>query len=159
ILAKLVNDLLGRNDFTSAVNSEYIYDRFPHTPQIAKKKFLIGIFSKGSNVHNKELSQLFPSLARYIKIIKKTTLFRNGQKLKKYKNTSCVLQREESKIFRLIWKKLLNENIRFINIHDAVYVDRSNLEITHEIMTGVFDTMLKGVNARIKVESVGKPIE
>jgi len=62
-------------------------------------------------------------------------------------------------MFRLIWKKLLNEKIRFINVHDAIYVDKKDVDRTHEIMTEAFDKMLIGVNARIKVEELGKPIE
>ena len=99
-----------------------VYRQYPYERQNSKKQFPLSISSNSFTDHFEELSQQSPLFGRFILDILNTPLYRDGEVIESYKNTSSLLQRTESRIFRKIWEELLNAGIQFINVHDGIYV-------------------------------------
>ncbi|MFB6318402.1 hypothetical protein [Saccharicrinis sp. FJH54] len=150
LLAKMLLDEIGQNEFTMAVNSGDVYSYYPYERSNAKKQFLRSIFSNRYSKSFFELSRQFPSLGQYILKIQNTQMYRDGKKIPSYKNTSCILQRFESRLFRKIWSKLLNSEIQFINVHDGIYVSADKVEITKEIIEKILENELTGIRYYLK---------
>lgn len=153
ILAKLLYDAAGMNSFANAVNSGDIYDTYPYIRKNAKKQFLRSIFSRCSSKAYKELNVMHPKLGAYIRDIQEEKLYRDNVIVEKHKNTACLLQRAESRIFRNIWKRLLFEGVVFLNVHDAIYVDESKKQQAINIMNSILKKELYPINYNIQYEA------
>lgn len=68
---------------------------------------------------------------------------------KRYKNMSAILQRLESFMMRKVCKALSKSNIRYVLVHDAVYVEESKQELAKELMQSVINSFLE-VDFQIK---------
>ena len=150
ILSKIVLDEIGNNDFIDAVNNGDVYSSYPYERSNSKKQFLRSIFSNRFSGSFLELSSQFPQLGQFILDIQNIRLYRDGERIEPYKNTSCLLQRFESRIFRKIWDKLLKAEIQFINVHDGIYVSKEKENETRLIMEEVLSAELKGIKFTIK---------
>jgi len=149
LLAKILHDEIGDNEFTGAVNSGDVYSSYPYQRSNAKKQFLRSIFSNRYSGSYLELSRTFPSLAQFILELQNMKMYRDGERIESYKNTSCLLQRFESRIFRIIWEKLLKSGVQFINVHDGVYVAAHKKEEAKKIMESVLRKELSGIKFKI----------
>lgn len=154
ILSKIIYDKYGDNEFTDAVNNGDIYSLYPYSRKNAKAKFLRGIFANKHSNSFHELNQLFPSAGKTILELQKEKMYKGDEVLSCSKNTSCTLQRTESRIFRKIWDKLIFHDIRFINVHDCLYVDSSNKELVLDLFKGVLNTELAQTNYSINITSL-----
>ena len=149
LLGKLLVDEIGVNEFTGAVNSGDLYSSYPYERSNAKKEFLRSIFSNRFSGSFNELSIQFPSLGQFILDIQNIRMYRDREQIESYKNTSCILQRFESRIFRIIWDKLLKSGIQFINVHDGIYVAAHKKEEAKRIMESVLRKELQGVQFKV----------
>jgi hypothetical protein len=76
--------------------------------------------------------------------------------LKRHARLPQIMQQEESRVFRKIWKKLMHEDFVFLPVHDAVYVTRlqgKGVRIVRNVMRSILKYELD-VPAELNEEAV-----
>lgn len=142
LLGKILFEKLGTNEYSNWINEgKDIYIELQNKAGLqdreqAKKKFFEILFSKPS----KALELLFGSSVwiNWINEYKGLRIAENPHnKNKPHSNLAWLLQSTEVEIMVKIWKRLANENILFLGIHDEVIVKITDAERAHQIMSDV----------------------
>jgi len=131
-------------------------DKFKVSRDEAKVLNMRLLFGKIEDKSHKQFKKLFPAEGEFIEKIKTSkykglpskATFRFCKKLDEdghpkkqktnHKSLSCLLQQKESDLFQEIWKCLEKKKIQFIPVHDAVYLQKENVEEAKLIMNTVF---------------------
>ena len=121
--------------FTQDVENNCIYENISQRMNIsrgeAKIYFLQMMYCNFFSKMNAQFENLYPNAYAFSKACKLIPSTKQGNHipyLKRYKNLPMILQQSESKIFRALWYYLLDHNIRFFPVHDAVYVVRDDIQ-------------------------------
>ena len=138
IFGKLLEDLYGSNSFSDAVKEKDVYKYFGERNGItdryfAKKLMFRALFDRKGSEADLMFKEAFPDAYGFIENIKSICLPQNPS-WKWYSNLSFMLQREESGIFRNLWKELRIERIPFLTAHDSIIVEYQYQEIAKNIM-------------------------
>jgi len=158
ILAKVLNKAIGENDFSNWIFAgKDIYIILLEKLQLetrdqAKKLMFKILFGYPDN----KLAEIFGNAnwINWINWIKTEPLKSNPSSEKKPHNNLCwILQTIEVGIFTTIWKKLINNNIPFLSVHDEVIVKQSDYTTTYKI----FDDVMKGEFSYYKINVSNEP--
>lgn len=150
-LARTLNEVIGKNEFTSWVYSDKdVYLELLAKSDLpdrdtAKKKFLKTLFHHDLT----EITNLYGNSpwAEWITWYKSVPEPRN-KKTKDwntnpyYNNLAWLLQKIEVQTMRKVWKELAAVNIPFLTVHDSVIIKQTDhaqaLEIFHSVMKSEF---------------------
>ncbi|MFA5417031.1 MAG: hypothetical protein WC341_01095 [Bacteroidales bacterium] len=139
ILGKIMKEYFGANSFSDLVEKEDVYTHFGKLNGItqrseAKKLMFRALFDRKGSKADLMLKTAFSDSYEFIANIKSIKIGQNPS-LKGYSNLSFMLQREESGIFRDVWKTLITNNIPFLTAHDSIIVEKQNESMARQIMT------------------------
>lgn len=153
--AQLLFDEIGKNSFTSAINSGDIYDIIAKKHGLtsrasAKKEFYKTLF--GPIYMSEEFFSMFPDTKLWIKKVK-STYYENNPNSLKYTNLSMILQRYESTIMKKVWRELIENEIIFLTVHDSIIVKRKDFRKSNKIMKEVLKNTLTNVNVKINTKT------
>jgi hypothetical protein len=141
-------DIISTDNFHSAVARKMRIERWQ-----AKLMNYKLMFCKINNKAHKDFVSMFPVAGEELTKLKSTIykglpvkchtktikdsktgqakLDKNGNKIKVntyHKSASCKLQQEESKIMKEVWLELQRRKIKFLPVHDAVYIEKARSE-------------------------------
>lgn len=138
ILGKVANTLYGENSFSKSVINSDIYKLFGEMNGIMergeqKKLMFRALFDRQGSKADLMFKNAFPDLYPFILDFKTTLLCENPSK-KRYSNLAFMLQREETAIFREVWRNLINHKVAFLTAHDSIIVERENTDKALQIM-------------------------
>lgn len=138
IFGKLLEELYGSNSFSGVVKNEDVYMLFGLRNGIedrgmAKKFMFRALFDRTGSKADLMFKEAFPDAYKFVENIKGICLLQNPS-WKMYSNLSFMLQREESGIFRNLWKELMIERIPFLTAHDSIIVEYQFEEVAKIIM-------------------------
>lgn len=99
----------------------------------------------------KNMRGRFPEASAVMELIKSIHLNINPTK-DNYKNLSCLVYQEESRVFRRIWRKL-DEGIGwFLTCHDEITVPKTKTPHAHRIMNDILSEELGNIPFEIRPE-------
>lgn len=141
LLAKILYENINKNAFSDAINQgKDIYLMLMDKAQLqsrdeAKKRFFEILFSKP----NKQLSDLFDgeNWINWINKYKNTYETRNPHSEKRHTNLAWLLQSYEVRIMSAIWRKLAENTIPFLTVHDEIICRKSDVSDVERIMNSV----------------------
>ena len=143
ILATILEETIGENSFTNFIKSgNDVYSLLHENRNVGKKIMYNVLFGERTP---KQIKKLFPDVWETINSLKWTKQPLNPSP-KPYANLAYILQQRESKIFRILWDKLLKYRIAFVPIHDSIIIQNKHLTNAISIMN---DTLSKHI---IRVE-------
>ena len=138
LLGTILQQAVGTNSFSDAINAGTdVYVMLQETAKLpdrekAKKRFFEILFG----YPDKQLSQLFEG-ANWIEWINKYKLQtenRNPHKERTHTNLAWILQTLEVEIMTEIWRKLAENAIPFVTVHDEIIVPETALKQAEVIM-------------------------
>lgn len=139
-LAKILEEEMGENSFSNAINSGIdIYELMYGDREKGKGRIYYVFFGERMP---KEFYKTFPDAAPIVDMLKYRKTEGNNSD-KEYSNLAYILQREESKVFREVWKELIKNNISFIPVHDSIIVKEEDMNLSYEIMNNVISKYIK----------------
>jgi len=139
ILAKVLEDNIGENSFSSAIfRGEDVYIHIQKEAQLrtrddAKKYLFQLIFGKPMN----DIGRMFGGDTRWVEWIneyKSKTERNNPHKDKEHTNLAWLLQFSEVQVMTDIWTLLMKNHIPFLTIHDEILCRPADVKRTKEIM-------------------------
>jgi len=142
ILATVLKNSIGKNDFTTAVTeNEDIYTDLQdklhlNNRRSAKVAMFEMMFGSTKGKGQKIFDMYYPQAGRVIKQIKSKKNIHNPSK-KKYSNLAFLMQRTERAIFGEIWNELAKQNIIYLTVHDSIICKKSESEKVITIMESV----------------------
>ena len=107
----------------------------------AKKFMFRALFDRKGSAAELMFREAYPDVYPFIENIKSIYLTQNPS-WKWHSNLAYILQREESGIFRNLWRTLQKENIKFLTAHDSIIVEKANIEIAKAIMKKSMQTQI-----------------
>lgn len=142
ILAKVLKNSIGENDFTTAVTEkEDIYIDIQeklHLPNRSSAKTAMFEMMFGSTIGNGQriFDTFFPQAGRVVRQIKsKKNIYNPSDKI--YSYLAFLMQLTERKIFGEIWNELVKQNIVYLTVHDSIICKKSELSKVITIMEQV----------------------
>ena len=147
ILGRLLKGAIGKNDFSDWLESgEDIYKMIQHRTQLAsrdeaQKLFFEIMFAPSSNGIKEMFGQ--DDWVQYIQHVKRRKMKQNPHGERRHTNLSWLLQNQEVRMMRKVWKKLYNSDIVFLSIHDEIIVKDKQKHIAESIFTSVLDNEFK----------------
>lgn len=135
---------LGGSDFTDAVNqTDDIYSYFQFklglaSRDIAKTYVLKAINSRIESKEFQFFNKVFPIAGKKLHAIKCENLAENPNP-SRYTNVGFLMQQEESRIFRPVWKVLMDKGITIGTKHDCILVPSRKVEKAMRIITSEMD--------------------
>ncbi len=139
LLSLILIENIGKNEFSEWINQgEDIYLMFKEKLNLqsredAKTKFYEITFG----IPNERLGEMFGKVdwIQWINQVKSIALPQNpNSKTKAHSNLAWLLQSTEVRIMRVIWQKLIDNDILFLTVHDEIIVRASDLEESYNIM-------------------------
>ncbi len=139
LLSLILIENIGQNEFSEWINQgQDIYLMFKEKLKLqsredAKTKFYEITFG----MPNERLGEMFGNAdwIKWINDLKTTTLLQNpNSKTKAHSNLAWLLQSTEVRIMRIIWQKLIENDILFLTVHDEIIVRVSDLDESYKIM-------------------------
>lgn len=139
ILAKVLEDSIGKNDFSTAIfKGEDVYvhlQKVAHLPQRkdAKKYLFQLIFGKPMN----DIGRMFKGETKWVDWIndyKKKTEPNNPHKENMHTNLAWLLQYSEVQVMTDIWQKLMDKDIPFLTIHDEILCTQKDKDVVYDTM-------------------------
>jgi hypothetical protein len=166
ILAKFFLDNIGKNKFTDklnacAENGSDIYYFFKDYFELkdrnsAKNKFIQLLYRENFDYDfdHQALLDYFGEAGEFFDRLKTE---RNDFNIDlyhvEYYKTPCrILQRMESRIFKMIWHELKVNGIKFYTCHDSVHFNDKDTVVVNQIMNEILKIELSGVNFKLKLE-------
>lgn len=142
VLGKLLNQLIGANDFSKWINEgEDIYSVLQNKAQLksrdeGKELFFQMSFGKSDKELTKHFGQT--NWINTINAIKTKRIPENPHNVKKlHSNLSWLLQKHEVNTMTKIWLKLLSFNIPFLTVHDEIICKKSDLKKVESVFHSV----------------------
>jgi hypothetical protein len=139
ILAKLLEEHVGKNSFSSSVfKGDDVYLTLLHQNHSLKtrdeaKKFLYQlIFGQPLD----DIAQLFKGDVTWVKWInnyKTQHEERNPHARDTHTNLAWLLQTSEVEIMQKVWQKLMDKRLPFLTIHDDILVRRKDKNLVYQI--------------------------
>lgn len=139
LLSLILIENIGKNEFSEWINQgEDIYLMFKEKLNLqsredAKTKFYEITFG----IPNERLGEMFGKAdwIQWINQVKSMALPQNpNSKTKAHSNLAWLLQSTEVRIMRVIWQKLIDNDILFLTVHDEIIVRASDLDESYKIM-------------------------
>jgi hypothetical protein len=139
LLSLILIENIGKNEFSEWINQgEDIYLMFKEKLNLqsredAKTKFYEITFG----MPNERLGEMFGKAdwITWINEVKSIALPQNpNSKTKTHSNLAWLLQSTEVRIMRVIWQKLIDNDILFLTVHDEIIVRVSDLDESYKIM-------------------------
>ncbi len=139
LLSLILIENIGKNEFSDWINQgEDIYLIFKEKLNLksredAKTKFYEITFG----IPNERLGEMFGKAdwIQWINQVKSIALPQNpNSKTKAHSNLAWLLQSTEVRIMRVIWQKLIDNDILFLTVHDEIIVRASDLDESYKIM-------------------------
>ena len=139
LLSLILIENIGKNEFSEWINQgEDIYLMFKEKLNLqaredAKTKFYEITFG----MPNERLGEMFGKAdwITWINEVKSIALPQNSNsKTKTHSNLAWLLQSTEVRIMRVIWQKLIDNDILFLTVHDEIIVRVSDLDESYKIM-------------------------
>lgn len=145
ILGLILKKEIGNNPFSSWIdNGDDVYLKLSETLNLGdrekgKKRFFEIIFAPASD----ELAKIFGN-AHWIGWInsykRKIVPGNKNTNRKRYSNMAWLLQKTEVEIMQCLWKKLYENNILFLSVHDEIIVKKSDLKQSLDLFKNVMDS-------------------
>lgn len=148
ILAHILDEEDSNNEFSKAFfESDDIYIDLQEklrlkTRDEAKKEFYRSVFGDGSSDSCLEFGRMYPRSAELIWKMRFMNIPENPS-IKKHSNVAWLLQNKETEIFSEIWKRLHNDGISFLTIHDQIYFPKKDFKAAQKICNEVASKFLK----------------
>lgn len=155
LLGTILQQAVGENSFSAAINEgSDVYLMLMQTAKLksrdeAKKRFFQILFGKP----NEDLAKLFEGAnwIEWINKYKSTIEPRNPHgKEKTYSNLAWILQTLEVRVMSEIWRKLAEDAIPFLTIHDEIIVCEKDINKTLDIMNEILKNHFKTFKINIK---------
>lgn len=127
------------NDFTDRFNqTDDIYNYFNEqvglgSRDIGKTYVMKAINSRIESKEFQTYCELFPKAGGMLVDLKRMTISENPNPLR-YTNVGFLMQQEESRIFRTLWKALMDKNIIIGTKHDCILVPKTKTEKSLKII-------------------------
>lgn len=154
-LAKILNSWMPDNDyFQFILGGGDIYDFLKKKfnkkdKESAKRIFNIWAYGDTDTYYNKRLNWIFPEGCEIMNTIKTVNNMPCNPTDKSFKNLSCMVYQEESRVFRMIWDELDKEIGWFLTCHDEIIVPESMAAPAYSIMYDILSKELGNIPFKI----------
>lgn len=144
LLGRILKKKIGNNEFSEWLERGIdIYETIAKKLNLSdrnqgKDQFFEIIFAPPSD----QLEQLFGNAEwiRRINTFKRSVITQNPRsKIKPHSNMAWLLQKEEVRLMREVWKALTNKNILFLSVHDEVLVQEPLIHQGEAIVRKILD--------------------
>lgn len=138
ILGKVACEMYGDNSFSTTVTHDDVYVLFGIMNGIEergeqKKLMFRALFDRKDSNADLMFKNAFPDLYPFISNLKSIYMPENPSP-KCYSNLAFILQREETGIFRKLWRTLIENKIKFLTAHDSIIIETTNKDKAYTIM-------------------------
>lgn len=138
ISSAFIYDNIGANSFTDTVRSGDLYEFISNElglgdRDVAKNEYFRMAYGYDNPRNPNLLFSTFPDIKDFITHIKKNRMNTNPNPAP-HSNYAHLAQLKESEVFRLIWKELNDNNVRFIPVHDSIITPIGSKDYVMSVM-------------------------
>ncbi len=143
LLGKILLQNIGTNDLSTWINEgKDVYILLQELAKLedrdqGKKRFFEILFSHPSE----RLADIFgrSNWIEWINWYKSIEEPRNDHRQKKHTNLAWLLQSSEVTVMKKVWRKLIDQNVAFLSIHDEIIVKESDIKAAEMIFSEVME--------------------